>query len=387
MQNIEDLRLFLDEHIKKLDIEEAIKAHLEKIIDEVISRREWFGIEPELYSRLMEETSNLIITTTSDIRSTLNEIRDVVKQKMDIKAVKIEERFKDSSIVASDSSSHPLPLAMARMALVGGIAIRLPDLKNPSITAKVVKEDPTIHPTEFRYLVAADREAIVPQAISHQIKNYGPSEYALLDGPLSMSQWWRERWSEKVKKKVAELVETKKVLAEICKNENVILMAVVKRSHSTYFHNYLELEDNLTDQFLFNNLLNYGERTASISISEAIRKWRGDGRDLVINQLGFEVYGFYIKTSRNPLTPPVRVEYPEYLRKYEDEIASYVLSTAVQSYEKEFDGLPKAQSVAHTTTKITGKVMREILKSQIWRVADRGLDIRLMAMLERFQID
>ena len=96
-------------------------------------------------------------------------------------------------------------------------------------------------------------------------------------------------------------------------------------------------------------------------------------------KLPFEIHGFYIKTSKNPLTPPVRVEYPDYVKKMEDWVASYVLSTSVHTFDPEFDGLPLIQCLAHRDSKITGRIMWEIYKQKLYELSKIGEDLRLIA--------
>jgi hypothetical protein len=199
-------------------------------------------------------------------------------------------------------------------------------------------------------------------------------ELALMDGPLSISQWYKEVWrSEKVKEAVEELLEAKNNLMQLCKEKKLLLLGVVKRGRSTYFHNYFNLLDPFIDQFVFHNVLDYGNRTESISIKTAVEKWKPEAKreELLINRLKYDIRSFYIKTSDNPLTPPVRIEYPEYLQDEEQKLASYILSTAILSNDREFDGLPKAQCVAHRECTITKKVMEEIFKEQLYRTTSQ----------------
>jgi hypothetical protein len=63
-----------------------------------------------------------------------------------------------------------------------------------------------------------------------------------------------------------------------------------------------------TDQFVFQQLLEFGQKITSISISKAIEV---QGRAPRFNG----IYGFYIKRSRNSPTPPIRAGYLESKRE------------------------------------------------------------------------
>jgi len=370
----EDLRGWFQEELEKRGI-----TLTEEDYQEIIRRleeREWISAQPELYKELRKKALDALSSITSSAQKQLENIRKDVKKKVRLSRVKRIATLNKLEVVSSDASSYPVPLLLSRVTLMSGLTIKLPLKEKASILAEVLVEDASMPEPEFRFIESAKRESMLPLSATHHLMTKADDDVklVLIDGPLSISQWYKEIWrSEKVKESVDELIEAKNNIMQLCKEKEILLLGVVKRGRATYFHNYFNLIDEFIDQFVFHNVLDYGNRTESISIKTAVEKWKPAAKreELLINRLKYDIRGFYIKTSDNPLTPPIRVEYPEYLLEKEDEIASYVLSTAILSNDRDFDGLPKAQCIAHRECTITKKVMEEIFKEQLYRTTSQ----------------
>ena len=364
------------------DLREFIKS---------LEEKEWISLNPQLYRELMEDAAKVLENEIKQASEDLSKVEKEFREYIKVEEVKFQENLKPLVAIGSDASRCLMPILISRAALISGIALRYPHETKPSI----LKEAISIPPSEmsysvFRFYVSAKCESLIPLSVQHQLLKYGASEVVVIDGPLSLSQWYREVPSkvEKAVNAINELLDARGNLMKICHEMNIPVIGVVKRSRSRYFHNYLGLanKSHYSDQYIFHQMLNYAQRTGSISITQAIIKWRSGvkAKDLLITKLPYEIYGFYIKTSRNPLTPPVRVEYPEYLRDMEDWIASYVLSTAVQTYDPEFDGLPVIQCLAHKNAKITSKIMWEIYKERLYEISRKGGDLRLLVPMKGY---
>ena len=381
----EDLLSWLTEEIKRRRIR-LTRRDLEEIL-RALEKREWISLNPELFRRLRSRAMKVLSEELRRAQETISGLREKVLEEIDILDVRADEDLASTETIGSDASSHPIPLAISRVALVSGIAVRDPPRTDPSILEEVISLPSDRDRTEFRFLVSARRETLIPLTIFHQAIKFGRPEAIIIDGPLSISQWYKKAWTRDVREAVRGLVEARRRLIEFCAQEGIVLVAVVKRGRSRYFHNYLGIagESPYTDQFLFHHILRPGERTGAISITRAIRRWRShvSPKDLLINHLKHEVYGFYIKTSPNPFTPPIRVEFPENLLDREDEIASLVLSTAVPSVDPSFDGLPRALCMAHRDAKITAEMMKHIYREQIYRVAEERSDVGLLVPSDR----
>jgi hypothetical protein len=385
----EDLSEWFQEELEKRGITLTEQDYQEII--RKLEEREWISAQPELYKELRKKALEALSNISSTAQKQLQDIQRNIKEKIKLFPVKYHKNYSEFDVLASDASSYPIPLIISRLTMLSGITIRLPFKRKASILADVLVESATMEQTEFRFIESAKRESMIPLSITHHmVKNSDDKvKLALVDGPLSISQWYKEVWkSEKVKESVTELIESKNRLMQLCKDKDMLLLGVVKRSRATYFHNYFNLIDEFTDQFVFHSILEYGQRTESISMRKAIQQWKPKAKpgELLINWLSYDIRGFYIKTSDHPLTPPVRVEYPEYLKDREDEIASYVLSTAILSNDREFDGLPKAQCIAHRECKVTKRVMEEIFKEQLFRTTSQKGILDILAPVRGYPI-
>jgi len=375
---------WLEDELRRRGIE-LTRDDIERIT-RIIEEREWISIHPELYRRLMEDASKTLSTEINRAKEEIEAIKNRFKDTVQMLKVNSDIRFNELSAIGSDASRCPMPLLIARSALVSGIALRHPSDNPPSILEEVLIVLPSeMSGTSFRFYVSAKCESLIPLSVQHQLLNYKPPGIVVIDGPLSISQWYREipRRAKKVVEVIDEFIDAKSNLMKLCYEMDIPLIGVVKRGRSRYFHNYSGLADesHYSDQYVFHQMLNYGFRTSSISITEAIIKWRKKAKpkELLITRLPFEIYGFYIKTSKNPLTPPIRVEYPSYLKDHEDWIANYVLSTAVQTYDSEFDGLPFVQCLAHRDAKIAGRIMWEVYKQRLYEISKTGENLSLIA--------
>ena len=294
--------------------------------------------------------------------------------------------------LGADASSCPIPMGMTKAALIGAIAHS--EGGPPIILRDLVRiKNDAMGNREFKFYYQVLAEALIPVACIRHMDEYGRPDCVIIDGPLSASGllikvprtkgFSKEAYRE-VQGRAHQLIRVRDELIRKCYELGIPVFSVVKRCTSRHFMAYYDLKgaSPYTDQFVFQQLLDYGQRTNSISISKAI-EMQGAEPFPRFN----EIYGFYIKTSRNPLTPPIRVEYPEYLRGKEDWIASYVLTTSLTTYEAEFDGLPKVICLAHRDCKITKVVMKEIYRRGVIKLLDEGVNVRLLGLIWGFSLE
>lgn len=383
----EGLFAWLAEELRKRGLEPTEEDF--RAIVRLLEEREWISLHPELYRELREETNKVISAEVERAAEEVERVREFARGRVEIVPVRADEKMHSLEAVGSDASRCPLSVVISRVELLAGIAVRCPSESPPSILREVVSATPTDMPGPiFRFYVSAKAESLIPLATIHQLTMHGRAEVVVIDGPLSISEWYKEvpRKAKKAWRAIQEFIRAKNALMRFCRKEGVPLIGVVKRSRTRYFHNYFGFADKsrYSDQYVFSQLLKYGQRTGAVSMKEAIRKWRGYAKGLLISKLSYDIYGFYIRTSRSPLTPPVRVEFPEYVRDMEDWVASYVLSTAVQTYEPEFDGLPKVQCLAHRDVKISKRIMREIYKEQLYALASSGRELGTLATMRSY---
>ena len=348
-------------------------------LDRKPGQRTWHPVYPGLYLDLRKKTEEALSARIAEAINAPNE--ETIRSKVKVLEVQSESGLQRETCVAADSSSNMLPLAISRIALIGAIAVRHPGNVSPSVSGGVVDLPANYSDNDFLVHLSAKREALIPEAILHQFSAYGDSRFALCDGPLSVSQWYNLASSKEVKDSVNNLILSRNQLIDGASDRDAGLFGVVKRSVSQHFQAKLGWTTKFSDQFLFHQALEYGERTEDISITKVLKESMAEvsGQPLT-GLLSNHIHAFYIKTSRNILAPPLRIELPAYAISRIDEIASYVLSTAIESYDLKYDGLPQAQCLAHRDGKVTGDALSAILREQLSKLANNTKELKLLSL-------
>ncbi len=350
-------------------------------------------IHPELYAGLLKDSLEVLPKITAETEKELSKLREALKSK-GFKAfdVTADESLWALEPLGADASSCPMPIGMLKAAYISAMALRektFPIIVRDFIT---VSSD-EMGSREFKFYYQVQAESLIPVVAIRHIKENGKPSCVVIDGPLSASLLLRripyrvglkDEVYQEMQNKAYGLIRLRDELIKLCYELGIPVFAVVKRCTSRHFMAWYGLKDLFpyTDQFVFHQLLDYGQRTESISITKAI-EMQGAEPFPRFN----EIYGFYIKTSRNPLTPPIRVEYPQYLAEKEDWIASYVLTTSLTTYEAEFDGLPKAICLVHKDAKITRALMKEIYKRAVTKLLDEGVNIKILGSIWGFSLE
>jgi hypothetical protein len=348
-------------------------------LDPKLTKSTWHPVYPGLYLDLRKKTEEALSAKIAGALSAPD--RDTIRSKIRILKVETQPSLKNVTCVAADSSSNMLPLAISRIALIGAIAVRHPGNVPPSVSGGVVDLPANYSDTDFLVHLSAKREALIPEAILHQFSTYGKSKFALCDGPLSISQWYNLASSQEVKDSVNKLILSRNRLIEGAKSRDSGLFGVVKRSVSQYFQAKLGWTTKFSDQFLLHQALEYGERTEDVSVTKVLKESMAEvsGQPLT-GLLSEEIHAFYVKTTRSILAPPLRIEVPAYATSRIDEIASYALTTAIESYDLKYDGLPQAQCLAHRDGKVTGDAMSAILREQLSKFAKNTRELKLLSL-------
>jgi hypothetical protein len=350
-------------------------------------------IHPELYAGLLKDLFGTLPKMVKEAQEEIPQLRKMLKEKgLEIKNVTKDQEMWSFKALGADASSCPLPIGIAKAAFISAMAFR--EGTQPIIMRDLVRvksDAMTSRGFKFYYQVLA--ETLIPVACIRHMEECGKPDCIVIDGPLSASillrrvprrAFLKDEVYYEVQEKAHQLIRVRDQLICKCHELNIPIFSVVKRCTSRHFMAWYELKDifHYTDQFIFQQLLDYGQRTEAISISKAIEK-QGAEPFARFN----EIYGFYIKTSKNPLTPPIRVEYPQYLRGKENWIASYVLTTSLTTYEAEFDGLPKIMCLAHKDAKITKAIIKEIYRRGITKILDEGANIKLLGLIWGFSLE
>ncbi len=343
-----------------------------------IKEQNWHPIYPDLFVDLRARANETLSSKLELAAEMLKQSSHEVREKVKIRKVDVRPELRMKSCIAADSSSYPMPFAISRMALIGAIAVRHPTRKPVSVAGQLLDLEPKFGLSDFQVYLGAVRESMIPRAVLDQLSRYGPADLILIDGPLSISQWYNLASADVARRAVLELIQSRNDLLNEGSKQGIDLIGVVKKSESMYFQKAYGLSGSLSDQFLFNQVLRFGERTEEISITEQIIA-AATGAALV-EKMDHQIYGFYIKTSRNPMTPPLRIEFPDYVKDRIDDLASYVLSTSLESLDYKYDGLPQAQCIAHRDGKVTKDAMSAIVQEQIAKMSASEDNLRLLSL-------
>ena len=85
------------------------------------------------------------------------------------------------------------------------------------------------------------------------------------------------------------------------------------------------------------------------------------------------ILSFYIRSSPNPLLPPIRIDVPEFMLDSVDDLAAYCYSKAISN------GIPLPVVMADEEVRVTKKFVDEIYSELIPRVATRFGNSSLVA--------
>ena len=430
------LTYWIEGHKEKL---EEIRRTLHPTLSRGISNEieTFIRLYPDIYREAKEKLLKKSLKLAEKTKNEIKTIRNELLNKIEIKSVNRIKDYMNKPVFGCDTSSNALPISTAKMYAVSGISIfikdgevkdikalavdiidaeRVMDLFGSSLESdfsEAISDEEEFEDVELRFIVSALREAYLCElARKHleEIADKGEDVYAvIIDGPLSISQWYEKVPGDARRKSVKYLIDARNNLMEACKKFNALLLGVVKRGRGRYIHHLLDIAEisDLNDQDLFHQILNYRERTETLSITEGIRKWRKEdelkryeksviseeklkekekeleekvkSESLLINRLNYEILGFFVKTSEDELTQPIRIEFPEYLKGRDEEIASFVISTSMRSQNYAYiDGLPFAIAISHMKAKLSSMLMREIYGHALVKIYQEFQDLKLL---------
>ncbi|MEM1520619.1 MAG: DNA double-strand break repair nuclease NurA [Candidatus Korarchaeum sp.] len=325
------------------------------------------GGHHELYDMLLTELTDILAFLSKKGIESVSEVsKELLQRGLSIKKVHVDEGILRSDLVGADASSFLLPLNVGRIALISAMALG----NGCEVEARAVSwEWGPISRTTFKFWYQAQAEALIPSVCLRYLRKYGKPDAVLIDGPITPSEAIVEipfkvrnkAISSELKEKASKQVEMMRELIELCSQRDIPVMGVVKRSNTRYFLRSFGIETNYTDQYVFHQMLGFRERTCSV-----VRHSYGST----------DVRAFYIKTSRNRMTPPVRVEYPSYID--EDWVASLVASTSLTI--SECDGIPIPICQVHRRTKISEYMVKEMMSRYLYKMVKEGQDERAIGV-------
>ena len=422
------------EEIKKF-LESAHPTFSRSINDEIEAI---IRLYPDIYREIKEKILSKSLELAKETRNKVEEVKGEILNKIKVKKVSQTQDFMNKPVIGSDTSSNTLPISNVKMYAISGVSIyikdgevkdiksltdiidskRVVDLFNGSLESDILEEtisdaNTELEDVEMRFIVSALREAYLCELARKHLEELiekGENVYAIIiDGPFSISQWYEKVPGEIRRKAIKKLIDERNNLMDACKKTDTLVLGVVKRGRGRYIHHLLDIAESsdFSDQVLFHQILNYRERTETFNISEGIRRWRKRNElerhkrsiiseealkakekdleekvrseKLLINRLNYDIFGFFIKTSPDELTQPIRIEFPEYLKDRDDEIASFVVSTSMRCRNPAYiDGLPFAVAISHMKTKLSSILMREIYGHTLAKIYQDFRDLKLL---------
>lgn len=84
-----------------------------------------------------------------------------------------------------------------------------------------------------------------------------------------------------------------------------------------------------------------------------------------MNLIDHSMYSFYMRSSSNPLLPPIRIDIPEFMLDSVDDLAAYCYSTAIRN------GIPLPIIKADEEVRVTKKFVNEVYSELIPRLENR----------------
>jgi len=308
---------------------------------------------PKLCLALRSLMLNEVIKDAYDRILDLPEITERVRR--EVKFYRVTGGFRYRKVVGVDAGSQRVPLASSWFAIIAALAFQLPDSVRFFKDPEVVKMSYDVSKEKFHEVISLRRERKLFETASEFILRSKP-DLILIDGPLAFGNWWAMKGEESDRRALIDAINN---LISICAKTQVSVAGVVKRTTARYLVNHLKLgkEVSIPDSYLLLQMMKVGDRTEVFSPSEALkREFRAAP---FMDKIAFPIHSFYIKTSNSDLTPPIRIDVPEFMLDEVDELSSYCLKSAV------LDGIPlpiiKADEEVRITKRFVSQIYSEVV--------------------------
>ena len=316
------------------------------------------------YPRLCLALRSLILDEVSkDVQEDLLRLPQVVsavKERITIHSVNRQAAY--SRVAGVDAGSQRVPLASRWFAVIAALVYQLPNAERYFMKPEPIKLPYGFSSEKFDEIVSLRREAKLFETSASFLMNRGSADLVLVDGPLAFGNWWANKGEKKDR---SALVSSINMLLNLCAEKSISVAGVVKRANARYLINYLGLRQmtSLSDAFVLLQMLKPGERTEIFSPREALKKTMRAAP--FMDQISHPIYSFYLRSSSNYLSPPIRVDVPEFMLDSADAIAGYCYSTAVR------DGIPLPIVKADEEVRVTKNFVDEIYSELIPRLENR----------------
>lgn len=316
------------------------------------------------YPRLCLALRNLILDEVSkDVRSDLLKLPQVVSEiKKRLHLHPIQRRVRYQWVAGVDAGSQRVPLASKWFAVISALAYKLPNAERYFTNPEAVRLPYSFSSEKFHGFVSLRREAKLFETAASFLKNRGTVDLVLLDGPLAFGNWWAGMGEARDR---AALISSINLLLNVCAEAGVAVAGVVKRATARYLIHHLGLRrvTLLSDAFVLLQAMRPGERTEVFSPKEALRK--AVRAAPFMDRVEQPIHSFYMRSSPCNLSPPIRIDLPEFMLDSVDDLAGYCYATAVR------DGIPLPIVKADEEARVTKVFVDEVYSELIPRLENR----------------
>lgn len=339
---------FKEREFKVLAIKE--KNHIQRTVDRVPSP----NLNLAIRNLLLKEITDDVLNEAP----VLQDIALRLRKEVNIFSLRKKEVF--NKVAGVDAGSQIIPLASRQYAVIGALAYRLPTGDRFFLPPESLVQIYSNSKNGLSLTVNIRREAKLFETALKFLETYPDTDLVLIDGPLAFSDWWRGAGEEIDRRRLIDSIDK---LLIYCKDHEVLLAGIVKRSSARYLLHYVgfSCETELNDVSVLQRLLNHGERTDIFCPQDALRI--ASKNSYIMDAVGSPVYSFYARMSPEWNVPPIRIDLPLSSLGYLDEIADYCYAT---SY---WEGIPFSIVKADEEVRVTRRFIADVYSEILTRVS------------------
>ncbi|MEM2110863.1 MAG: DNA double-strand break repair nuclease NurA [Candidatus Bathyarchaeia archaeon] len=312
-------------------------------------------LHPDLYQRLIDDGTDVIIRQLKEYNQRRKILLDKVRGKIKIEKLRRDEKVASMRVVASDAGNNGVDLRSAFIPLYASAALASEGwtiIDEPIFRAC----EADVWPDEFR---AQDREAMLATKIQVEITEEAVDLFepklVVFDGTLIMHFWLLsfEDSTLEYQRDFGDTITKTVNLLHTCFERDIPIVGFVKRTRINHICKKFGIP-KLRDTALMDLILHSGEymvpETEPMK-GPVVAKYKEEAEKFGTPKQKIEkftnIYSSYIKTG---LTTPFRLEIPEYCVDRLEEIGTMLFTTS------EEDGIPFSINEADRLTKVTTSI-------------------------------
>lgn len=337
---------------KRRDLLERLPPTFREQFFSLFSGPEPETLHPDLYQRLVDDGTDVIIERLKDYNQRRKELLNRVREKIITKKLERDEKVASMMTVASDAGNNGVDLRSAFVPLYASAALvaegwTIPD--EPIFKAG----KPDVWSDEFR---SQDREALLASKIQVEITGEAIERWdpklVVFDGTLLLHFWLlpsaesTKDYQEEFNLTLINIIG----LLHTCYEREIPIVGFVKRTRINHICTKFGMP-KLRDTALMDLILHSGEYTVpelEPMSGFVVKKYKSKAENLGIPKYKIEkITNFYSSYIRTGLTTPFRLEVPEYCLDRLEEIGTVLFTTS------EEDGIPFSINEADRLTKVT----------------------------------